>query len=634
MCADCGTELEQEYREATETYNSPHNYDDNGNCSMCQHHNTCEHTYDENGYCEKCQSWCPHKNLDDDDVSYGETELGSEPIALDKQYHARAKKKITYKKCLDCGCLVQVHEEIIENSIIERAEHNWNNGCCSVCGYACQHEYENSVCTNCSYRCPHQFNPSYGRCPDCGYICQHEGKRVRDEDAAQEEYIWIDGDKHLHRTYKPYVCETCGYTGPLGTGAIAEEEEAHTFEGDTCTVCGYSQGSGISYESPNDGTLAINGSGVMPDYDENNPAPWAGYGSNTKRIIIDKNVTRIGKNAFAGFNDPDLRVEFLQGSVPVIEPDAFSGRTNMVVCRYYSDNGTWPGSNGNQKWIHLPYFDVKDQNSSHDLYYNGRWYIMPRGEDGFYSIYVTQEEALEYSHDGRELHFEAVPAADDPIVSDGWDKVSFLSIRHDEAGQLKIALNENSILGYIDMTGSNMEVEITDPRTNDHIRSIHMEQGTLKYTGDIDSLELANRSWGDAAGHMTVNGNVKELKYYPLNSDAAYKGDLSVTGTIASGTIFGNQIVPEIPGIGQNVELVGTNGQSFTDLHQDTSIITNSVLTLTDENQAKLIDNVPDISECSYRYDYINGGVSFSLESREGGSSCGRVDDVYKYLSP
>lgn len=49
-------------------------------------------------------------------------------------------------------------------------------------------------------------------------------------------------------------------------------------------------------------TLQINGTGAMPDFSSESPAPWSAYASDIKGVSLDSGITSIGSDTFAGFS--------------------------------------------------------------------------------------------------------------------------------------------------------------------------------------------------------------------------------------------------------------------------------------------------------------------------------------------
>ncbi len=69
------------------------------------------------------------------------------------------------------------------------------------------------------------------------------------------------------------------------------------------------------------GTLIIRGTGEMPSFSKEYPAPWAIYKDMAARVIIERNITKISSNAFVDFSR--LRSVILPATLKAIDPDAF-----------------------------------------------------------------------------------------------------------------------------------------------------------------------------------------------------------------------------------------------------------------------------------------------------------------------
>ena len=77
-----------------------------------------------------------------------------------------------------------------------------------------------------------------------------------------------------------------------------------------------------------EGVLTIVGSGEMPDYSNDSPAPWAGHKDDTTKVIIPAGITKIGGGAFAHFTSKfDVEVG---ADVTVIGGDAFAYCTGGI----------------------------------------------------------------------------------------------------------------------------------------------------------------------------------------------------------------------------------------------------------------------------------------------------------------
>ncbi len=69
------------------------------------------------------------------------------------------------------------------------------------------------------------------------------------------------------------------------------------------------------------GTLIIRGTGEMPSFSKEHPAPWANLKDQAARVVLERNITRISSNAFVDFSR--LRSVVLPATLKTIDPDAF-----------------------------------------------------------------------------------------------------------------------------------------------------------------------------------------------------------------------------------------------------------------------------------------------------------------------
>ena len=69
------------------------------------------------------------------------------------------------------------------------------------------------------------------------------------------------------------------------------------------------------------GTLIIRGTGEMPSFSEEYPAPWANLKDKAARVIFERNITKISSNAFVDFSR--LRSVVLPATLKAMDPDAF-----------------------------------------------------------------------------------------------------------------------------------------------------------------------------------------------------------------------------------------------------------------------------------------------------------------------
>ena len=120
---------------------------------------------------------------------------------------------------------------------IEQAEHTYEDGVCTVCGYECEHDYTDGVCTICGCECVHEYAAEWscdtqthwhecaicaskideraheyllGECTECGYVCAHDGLR------------WKITELNHYGT-----CAQCGTT----------LSGRHEYSGGACIVC-------------------------------------------------------------------------------------------------------------------------------------------------------------------------------------------------------------------------------------------------------------------------------------------------------------------------------------------------------------------------------------------------------------
>ena len=69
------------------------------------------------------------------------------------------------------------------------------------------------------------------------------------------------------------------------------------------------------------GVLIIRGTGEMPSFSKEYPAPWANLKDKAVRVIIERNITKISSNAFVDFSR--LKSVILPATLKSIDPDAF-----------------------------------------------------------------------------------------------------------------------------------------------------------------------------------------------------------------------------------------------------------------------------------------------------------------------
>lgn len=358
--------------------------------------------------------------------------------------------------------------------------------------------------------------------------------------------------------------------------------------------------------------LHIYGNGAIPDYSSAMQTPWssAAAGKENIRIVIDEGITGIGSNAF-GALEGTVRADFLGSEMPDIDEDAFAGTT--AVCRYYSSDSSWTtGTAGRNdaRWIRLPYYDENDH--VRDVYYNANgWCIEPYTEEGYVKIPVTPEQALEYTHEWRHIHFETLPTeTTDMTPVNNWKDVGMLYFGWECEGSMEITLGQDSMLESIDFYAPDANVTINDPRPEGLSRRLVANYGMLNYQGNVHEL-LLQGSYGQE-GDLTIGGDVDILNYFENTSGQAFEGDLTVGGTVKTGIVYGQKRV-DVPGIGK-VDIGGMTTYTFENVQQTDPIILNSELNLTGENQAKLIPaETPEADQFNYTYQFLESRIFFEM---------------------
>ena len=571
------------------------------------------HTYDGSGYCSVCHCMCPHEDLIPG-TETKETE-GPRMVRIDGRQHAMATLEVTYQTCQNCNAKVRVQEEITNIEEGTKADHNFDSyGYCFTCQSSCKHEYENGSCKYCHKVCTHSYDPSKGVCAVCGYQCTHTGAPR----TYEKEYSWVNMDQHHVRNIPTLHCPTCGYSA-IVPAEITEYNEAHSGSGG-CSICGLSLSENIDwhYDSMHY-ALIITGQGPIQDYASGDDTPWAQYRNIARFIVLEKNVTGIGAYAFAGFTNPYLRVEFLQNSKPAIAPSAFEGTT--AVCRYYSNHVSWTNGSDALTWVKLPLFDIQYSNMPPMLCYRDHWFIYD-AKNFNAEVDITAEQGLEYTYGYRSIYLYSLPDLEsDAVIQDGWDKIHGISFLGESSGTIVIDLSQDAALGQLEISQQDLHVTVNDPRPNGLMGSIMAAMGTLIYNGNVNELNLDSGYRGiiDEAD-VTIHGDVNNLQFYSKDTDKPFRGNLTVNGSIKSGTIYGTQAL-YVPGIG-DIENKGMASHHIKEpISQGSPVVLDGELNLTEENQQKL-DGVPNptIDQYSARYDFSYGGVTVSLSPRDYGS--------------
>ncbi len=231
----------------------------NGRCSECGY--VCEHTggtatCTDQAVCEICGQAYGDKNPDKHTGSADWT-----------------KTETKHKKVYTCCKVVVVAEE----------SHEWANGICSECEYACEHTggkatcSEQAVCTTCgeaygelnsekhagkavwaqtatehtkAYDCcgavvvakeDHEWQN--GRCSECGYVCEHTGSTATCTDKAVcgicgESYGEKDLNNHMEEGVWTQTESKHSQKYPC-CGTISVAEEPHEWVDGICSECAY-----------------------------------------------------------------------------------------------------------------------------------------------------------------------------------------------------------------------------------------------------------------------------------------------------------------------------------------------------------------------------------------------------------
>ena len=103
-------------------------------------------------------------------------------------------------------------------------------------------------------------------------------------------------------------------------------------------------GENVNWTLTNDGTLTISGTGAMTDYVFSDGAPWYGFRSQVKTVVIENGVTSIGNSAFYGCSS--LTSVTIPNSVTSIGDLAFYDCSSLIDVYYDGYGLDWLGVNG------------------------------------------------------------------------------------------------------------------------------------------------------------------------------------------------------------------------------------------------------------------------------------------------
>lgn len=95
----------------------------------------------------------------------------------------------------------------------------------------------------------------------------------------------------------------------------------------------------VSWKLSPSGTLTITGTGEIPNYDNEAPAPWSAHKETISKIVINDGVTAIGNNAFAGCEEASEI--YIPSSVTAIGENATDGCSKLTSITYTGTSDEW-----------------------------------------------------------------------------------------------------------------------------------------------------------------------------------------------------------------------------------------------------------------------------------------------------
>jgi len=101
-------------------------------------------------------------------------------------------------------------------------------------------------------------------------------------------------------------------------------------------------GDALTWELSGDGTLTIQGTGEMWDFDITTPAPWWDNGEFIKKVILEDGVTSVGYRAFEGYDDTvNLTSVTISSTVTEIHEFAFAECVGLKDVYYSGSEVQW-----------------------------------------------------------------------------------------------------------------------------------------------------------------------------------------------------------------------------------------------------------------------------------------------------
>ena len=566
-------------RTAAVTYDRVNNcfaVEPNGAPTDCSHPNTREVTVLETDYIET-----------DDDI-----------------WHDFSVKEIVRTVCDDCG---EIIDEGISSQTNGAAEHEYTDGVCDLCGHACSHDFSES---------------EEGVCGICGFTCGHGSVTAVTGDTVTV-YEWISQEQHVKlTTVTSYdLCDLCGSSLNLVTETTRETGNHEDTDTDgICDICGTQIAAGWEYEYvEGERMLNITGTGAVA---VDGPAPWLDKGYDIGRVMVGPGITSVGPGVFAGLTGR-VRIDFSRQTMPSIDPDAFG--TTSVVCRHTSSDESWPadGSTANVTWAWMPTFNMMAAGTFSALSYGEEdgWAVTVQSTND-HCTGMSPETAHEVLLECYDLYLYDLPDADDleTVIGDLEGEYWMLNAFWNGDTPEALTLNGNGIAcatlpREILVSSDNVVLNVTDPRT-DGIHRVEVQEGTLNYTGNIETLVLTNTGEGNT-GTVSVTGTIGEVAYYGADTNAPFFGTLTVTGSVQGGLVYGGEVIMSIPGVTDSYPMGSAPGQTFSELKD----LAAAVVIDTDATPVVAAElegmTAPTVDQFTLRY-MLGGGNVLMLTPLEG----------------
>lgn len=380
--------------------------------------------------------------------------------------------------------------------------------------------------------------------------------------------------------------------------------------------------------------LVFTGSGVIPDYERPEDAPWAENAGEILHVILDSGITRIGANAFASLENLE-RLDFNQPALPEIAPNALSGVD--AVCRYYTEDASFAAADktaggGTLSWLYLP-LNNQDNRTNSLVYTDGiGWQIEVRNDDGdgYRYIPVTAAQALELTFADRWVVLNAVPESeeDKTVCETGGTALHHIGLYGDCRGSLAIDLPADANGGLdIEMNAPELDLTVTDPRALGLLR-LQLKGGSVRYNGSIQTL-LLRTSNHLSATLAEISGDVEHIDFYGSTTQEPFEGSVTVGGTVHSGVEYGSGTM-SVPHISDEIPLSTMSVASFTDVRQDEPVILDGVLNIA--GVTPVTGLTIDLFELTYHL--YDDGWQLGMRYREDSGFAGEgpmINDVEAY---